>query len=188
MDASNLIAPISVLWIGSELLLMRMKHSGGESTQKDKHSVRILWLVIVLAIASGVFVRMWGPGRLAAGSAVMNIAGLVLIVAGLALRWVAVLTLKNYFTVDVAIMKDHRIIQSGVYKYIRHPSYAGAILSFVGLGVSFSNWISLIIMSVAITLAFLHRIRIEEAALLEHFGDDYRRYCSSTRRLIPNVY
>jgi isoprenylcysteine carboxyl methyltransferase (ICMT) family protein YpbQ len=53
--------------------------------------------------------------------------GLLLILIGVVIRWSAVLTLKKYFTVDVKILEDHKLIRSGVFKYVRHPSYFGGI-------------------------------------------------------------
>ena len=62
-------------------------------------------------------------------------AGLVLFAAGLSLRWYSVVYLGRLFTYDVAIAADHRVVDSGPYRYIRHPAYSGSLLTFVGLGV-----------------------------------------------------
>ena len=114
--------------------------------------------------------------------------GMVLIVAGLAVRWVAILTLRKYFTVDVAISSDHKVVMTGLYRYVRHPAYLGSLLSFLGLAISFSNWLSAVVIFFPITGAFIYRIKVEEEALEAFFGDAYRQYCSSTRRLIPGVF
>jgi protein-S-isoprenylcysteine O-methyltransferase Ste14 len=118
----------------------------------------------------------------------MLILGIVLIIAGLAVRWTAILTLRKYFTVDVAIINDHKVVMTGLYKHVRHPAYLGSLLSFLGLAISFSNWLAALVMFVPITGAFLYRIKVEEKALDAFLGDAYRQYCSSTKRLIPGIF
>ncbi|MFQ5583375.1 MAG: methyltransferase family protein, partial [Calditrichia bacterium] len=106
----------------------------------------------------------------------------------LLLRWWAIFTLRKYFTVNVAIVEGHKIIQKGLYKKIRHPSYSGSLISFLGLGITFASWASILIIFIPIYIAFLHRINIEERALLAEFGDEYRNYMNHTARLIPKLY
>jgi len=101
-------------------------------------------------------------------------AGLVLFAAGLSLRWYSVVYLGRLFTYDVAIAADHRVVDSGPYRYIRHPAYSGSLLTFVGLGVCGGNALSLLVLVTPIALAFLRRIAIEEAALKLALGN---RYC-----------
>ena len=114
--------------------------------------------------------------------------GLFLIIAGLAVRWTAILTLRKYFTVNVAIQPGQHCNHSGRLSILRHPSYSGSILSFLGLALILANWISIFIILVPITVAFVKRINIEERALTEAFGSAYEEYCRSTRRLFPWIY
>jgi protein-S-isoprenylcysteine O-methyltransferase Ste14 len=98
------------------------------------------------------------------------------------------LTLKKYFTVDVTIMDDHRLIRSGLYKYIRHPSYSGLLISALGLGITMVNWLSVIIIFIPQTVMILMRIKEEEIALAKRFGGDFKDYQSKTKRLVPYIY
>jgi protein-S-isoprenylcysteine O-methyltransferase Ste14 len=75
-----------------------------------------------------------------------------------------------------------------LYKHLRHPSYAGCLLGDLGLGLALSNWLSVVIIFAPILAATLYRIRVEEQALLESFGDEYFEYAQGTKRLIPKVY
>ena len=109
-------------------------------------------------------------------------------IGALALRWYAIVYLGRYFTVNVAIARDHRVIDSGPYRYVRHPSYTGALAAFLGLGLLLNNAAALLMIIVPPLLVFLRRIRIEEAALLAGLGDNYRAYMQRTRRLIPGLY
>ena len=89
---------------------------------------------------------------------------------------------------NVSISAEHRLVDSGPYRYVRHPTYAGALLTFVGLGFCFGNWLTTLFLTLPIMAAFLWRIRIEERALLDALGKNYRAYMKRTKRLIPRVY
>jgi protein-S-isoprenylcysteine O-methyltransferase Ste14 len=188
MDLGIVMMVLSIVWLGSEIILARVKRSLPTDERSDNSSLRILWVTIGVSITLGVFVGNQDIGYLGGGSRVFPIVGSVMIVLGLLLRWIAILSLKRQFTVDVAITKDHRIISEGIYRYVRHPAYAGSILSFLGLAVSFANVISFIIIFLPICFAFLYRIRVEERALVAAFGDEYIRYSQTTKRVIPRIY
>ena len=79
------------------------------------------------------------------------------------------------------------MIQRGVYRFVRHPSYAGLLLGFVGLGVFFGSWVGLALMMIPIAAAVANRIVKEEAVLLAALGVPYAEYCARTKRLIPGV-
>ncbi len=55
------------------------------------------------------------------------------------------ISIEKHFTVNVAINNDHQLIQTDLYKYIRHPDYTGSLLFFLGLGLALMNWLSLLI-------------------------------------------
>ena len=103
------------------------------------------------------------------------------------MRWIAILTLGRLFTVDVAIQANHAVVQSGLYRLVRHPSYSGLLLAFLGLGISFGNWMSILVLMVPIFLAVLNRVRKEEHALIAALGSEYVEYCSRTKRFIPGL-
>jgi protein-S-isoprenylcysteine O-methyltransferase len=123
-----------------------------------------------------------------AGATALRWLGVTLYAAGLILRWYAILHLGRFFTVNVAIAADHRVIDTGPYRFVRHPSYTGALMAFLGLALCLANWASLTVLVVPVFFVFLRRIQVEEAALLQALGDEYRGYMSRTKRLIPAVY
>ena len=188
MDLGIIIMAVSAIWLGSEIILSRMKRSLSTDARFDKSSLRILWTTIFVSVNSGVLLSFQRVGYFGGGSSVFPILGIIVIICGLLIRWIAIFSLKRQFTVDVAITKDHRIISEGIYRFVRHPAYAGSILSFLGLGLCFANVISLLLIFPPICAAFLYRIRVEEKALVDAFGDEYIRYCESTRRLVPWIY
>lgn len=76
----------------------------------------------------------------------------------------------------------------GIYKYVRHPAYTGSLLSFYGFGISLNNWVSLLVVVIPVTAAFLYRMRVEEAMLSASMGAVYDEYKKQTYRLIPGIY
>jgi protein-S-isoprenylcysteine O-methyltransferase Ste14 len=188
MNFNFLFLIFSIIWITSEVLLVVLRRSKNDSQDHDKGSIKWLNITIYVSVTLAVAFGFSGIGQIHKAISIVSWVGLSFIVVGLVVRWVSILTLRKYFTTNVAILSDHRIIKAGIYRFIRHPSYSGSIISFCGLGLVFSNWISLIILTVPITIAFLKRIQIEEQALQSNFGEEYLNYCKITWRLFPWIY
>jgi len=178
-----------LIWLVSEIVLARVTFSKSDKAKGlDRSSLRLIWLLIGVSIAAGIYLGTRGIGYIASGSLAISVAGLVLIFLGLVIRWTAIMTLRKHFTVNVNIGDNHELIDTGVYRFVRHPAYTGSLVSFLGLGLTFSNWLCTLVIFVPIFFAFAYRIRVEEQALSEHFGDKYEQYCQRTRRLLPMIY
>ena len=166
-----------------------LRGSGAGRSDKDKSSEKILWITIIIAMFVGGFFSGLKTGRLPDFLfPCLSYIGLVLMVAGYILRMAAIRQLKQFFTVNVEIQSGHQLIQSGLYSLMRHPSYTGALLMFFAIAICYYNWVSILIIMVPITAAFLFRISVEEAALSSTFGKSYEEYSSRVKRLIPGVY
>jgi protein-S-isoprenylcysteine O-methyltransferase Ste14 len=113
--------------------------------------------------------------------------GLFLFFAGSILRLAAVFVLGRRFSGLVAIQKDHELKTDGLYRYIRHPSYAGLIVSMIGYALIFRSVMGLLL-NILLFLFLISRINDEERFLEAHFGDEYRNYRLRTKRLVPYVY
>lgn len=189
MNIFLIIIVISAFWLLSEIILNRARRSEAkDSSRLDKSSLRFLWIAILLSVFIGVFLGVKGVGFIRVRHHLLSLCGIFLMLLGLVIRWAAILTLRNYFTVNVSILPGHQIVKKGIYKYIRHPSYTGSLVSFLGLGLAFSNWLSTIIIFIPILIAFIYRIQVEEKALIQAFGDEYLAYSRNTKRLIPMIY
>ncbi len=181
-------------WLGllmglSEMGLALFKRAkSGETRSADAGSLRLLWCVIGASVFIAFMLPANAPSLNVGRPAPFIETGAALFVAGLVLRWYAILYLGRFFTVNVAIATDHRLIDTGPYRYIRHPSYTGGLMAFVGLGLCLGNWGSLAVLVVPVVPAFSWRIRVEEAALTRALGDAYRGYMRRTKRLIPALY
>jgi protein-S-isoprenylcysteine O-methyltransferase len=79
-------------------------------------------------------------------------------------------------------------VQEGLYRWVRHPSYLGALIAFLGFALALGNWWSVAVFALVTPAAYLFRIREEDAALAAALGEPYRDYCRRTKRLIPGVY
>jgi len=183
-----IIIIISALWLFSEIILSILRRAKTTDSQLDRSSMKIIWAAIAISIALGVSASYQPYGRFGGESQAFRIAGIVLIILGILIRWIAILTLKRQFTVDVAITRDHRLVMEGIYHYVRHPAYAGTLLSFLGLALVFANYLSLLIVFAPVCSAFIYRIHVEEKVLSDRFGKEYADYCASTKRLVPGVY
>jgi len=172
----------------SELYLAVTRRSRTPAVSHDRRSLIFLWSVIVASLWLGIQMVWLFPGAILPYLRGFYIVGFILFLGGLALRWYSIGYLGRYFTVDVSISAEHVLIDSGPFRYVRHPTYAGALLAFVGLGFCFGNWLSILFLSIPIMAAFLWRIRIKERALIDAFGENYRSYMKRTKRLIPFLY
>jgi protein-S-isoprenylcysteine O-methyltransferase Ste14 len=164
-----------------------LKSGKNDKKDQDKGSIRMIWIMIglgnSLGIISCLFLRFPISNLI-----IVPYIGLFLILIGMALRFISIWSLGRLFTVDVTIRDDHTVKKDGVYRLIRHPSYLGSLISFIGFGISLNNWISLLIIGILITIAMLYRIKIEERLLIQQFGSDYSDYMKRTWRLIPWIY
>ena len=182
--------------LAGELLLMRSRLSADASRSADRGTLRLLLIIIPASVTVAWLAARNCPqarfeSLLQLGPVAMSTlyaAGLGLFAAGLALRWYAVAYLGRLFTYDVAVAADHRLVDSGPYRHIRHPAYTGSLLTFVGLGLCGGNLLGLVLLVTPITWAFQHRIAIEERTLGLALGSRYTDYISRTRRLLPLIY
>lgn len=116
------------------------------------------------------------------------LAGLGVFCAGIVLRIWAVRTLGRFFRYTVVVDEDHRVVEDGPYRLIRHPSYTGLLLATLGLGIALGNWLAIAACLLPPLVGFSIRLLHEEKVLAAQLGDPYRSYMRRTRRLIPGVW
>jgi protein-S-isoprenylcysteine O-methyltransferase Ste14 len=155
--------------------------------REDVLTFLIPWIFVLFA---GMGVSGWDLVRRQASlyeSSAQNMVGLMLIVIGLTIALVAQITLWRNYSSTLVIREDHQLIAHGVYRFVRHPIYLGSTMACMGIPVYVSSLFGLLVMSALIPI-FLNRIRIEERMLTDEFGDAYREYKETTRKLIPFIY
>jgi protein-S-isoprenylcysteine O-methyltransferase len=184
----NVSAGLGLIYFLSELSLSLTRRSRGTGVKQDRSTLRVLWLVILLSIVAALRVTQSFPVAAIPHADVCALVGVTLFVAGLALRWWAIIVLGRFFTVDVQIASDHELVEAGPFRVLRHPSYTGVLLAFAGFALSLANWAAFLVLLLPITAALLYRIIVEEEALRHAFGRPYLDYMARTKRLVPGIY
>src|ERR1019366_153449 len=137
------------------------------------------WLVIAsvwTSVAIGMWVAFLATGAaITSGRTAVFIFGLFLMLAGMALRWYSIRVLGTSFTCEVSTRPDQEVIQAGAYRWVRHPSYTGGLLTVIGVLVCCANWASFAALIVAVA-GYAYRIRIEERVLAHDLGRSYQDY------------
>jgi protein-S-isoprenylcysteine O-methyltransferase Ste14 len=176
---------IVFLWLGSEVIIGVTTIRRGGSRREDRLSGPVLVFGVALSVWLGVLLAKRVPGAdIAAGRDIAFALGAVIAVAGIALRWWAVVTLGRFFTTRVMTTADQTVVEKGPYRLIRHPSYTGGLVTILGVLLMSLNWISLACFVIALP-GFAYRIRVEERALVAGLGGPYSDYMRRTKRLVP---
>jgi protein-S-isoprenylcysteine O-methyltransferase Ste14 len=174
------------LWIGTELWLgSRRRRPPPGATDHDAGSK--WWLIgsIWTSVAIGFSVALLFPGAaITSGRTALFVSGLLLILVGIALRFYSIRVLGISFTCEVSTRPGQQVIDSGPYRWVRHPSYTGSLLTVIGVLLCCENWASFAALIVALC-GYAYRIRIEERALANDLGPAYQEYMRRTKRLIP---
>jgi len=176
-------------WTASEVLLQVVTRTSRSSGQvKDRGSLLLLLPVIFGSIWLSSWYAGHHPRTMLGGVHGLKTAAIILLVAGLAIRWTAIFSLGRSFSTNVAIHPTQTVLKTGLFRWVRHPSYTGMLLIFAAIGINARNWVSLAIMLTFPTAALLYRIHVEEMALTDAFGEDYVNYTRTTKRLLPGLY
>lgn len=189
MTPSTLFLVLAVLWPASEVWIGVRHRAGGGDATRDRGTLRLLLAVIYASVALAGWLSIRGvwpfPPALRAP---LFLGGCTAMALGIALRLWSVRTLARFFTIQVAIRDGHRLIRTGPYRLLRHPSYTGSLMTFLGFGCALGSGAALLAAGVPVTLAFLRRIRVEERVLADAFPAEYPDYARATWRLLPFVW
>lgn len=186
--AGKMFVALTTVWAASEIWLGLSRRSSDRSRSRDSGTLRMLLVTIYACIGIAVWLSSRADGHFGAVRMPLFWAGLLLMATGMFLRFWSIRVLANFFTVDVTIREGHELIRRGPYRLLRHPSYTGALMTFLGFGLALGNLWSLLVVMIPVTIAFLWRIRIEEQVLADAFPAQYPEYSRQTRRLIPFVW
>ncbi|HXF06525.1 MAG TPA: isoprenylcysteine carboxylmethyltransferase family protein [Blastocatellia bacterium] len=157
-------------WDRFSLLLLNLVQSSGST-----------FLVVTTLFWSPQFCHVVAGG-------LVNLLGIVIAWTGILIRLRAKRVLGRFFTARVAILPDHRLVEEGPYRLIRHPGYLGALLIYLGLPLSVGHFWAILWLWLPTLAAMIYRIVVEERALIEGLGDVYRQYQARTARLIPHLW
>jgi protein-S-isoprenylcysteine O-methyltransferase len=186
---------MTLFWVGyaivivPEMIGVFVQRSGASDQKRDRKSVVLLYAGITVSLTLAFYLaNTWQAAQIVPQRHIMTLAGVALMLGGTAFRWYSIAVLGRFFTRDVAIRPDHRIVRAGPYRFLRHPSYTGWLIAVTGIGGALNNWASLCALLVINFIVWRHRMNVEEAALTAVFGDAYLAYQKETSRLVPGVY
>lgn len=183
-----ILISISYLYGFLEILLnLRQRSKGRIVTSGDKGSLWLLYGLITLGFTLSLSIGATRVGRIPGWDTYFAI-GMILVVAGLAIRMLSIFTLRQFFTYSVARVENHSLVETGLYRVIRHPGYLGQLMILLGVSTALSNWISILGMMLPVTIGFFYRMNVEERFMLEQLGEPYSNYRERTKRLIPMIY
>src|SRR4051812_6885357 len=156
-------------WVAFEigiLIVTRTRTANGES--HDRGSLLLLWPVVTLSISVGTWYGNVHPPGLFRSSWQARMVSIFLLAVGLAIRWIAMVKLGRSFTASVVIQREQRIEKTGIFRFIRHPSYAGLLIIFTGLGLSTRSWVgcAIIIVPLPSRSSIVSISRRERSAML----------------------
>jgi protein-S-isoprenylcysteine O-methyltransferase Ste14 len=175
-------------WILFEMVTGSSRKAKGAAKGKDRGSffflIGMIWLGISLVF---IFCFRLQHAAIPWMRIPIFFAGILLMWVGIAFRYYCMRVLGRYFTFDVAVHGGQTVVEAGPYRYIRHPSYAGAMITVIGFGLTLGNWAGLLALVGCVAIGYMYRIRVEEAALVVALGEPYRDYMKHTRRLVPFV-
>jgi protein-S-isoprenylcysteine O-methyltransferase Ste14 len=169
-----------ILWILLEIRIS-LRDAKEEKGSSDFGTRELYALGQALTILSALwFNPVWSKPRIYHG------IGIVIFIVGVGFRWWAIRSLDIYYSHMVRTTDDHRIIERGPYRFIRHPAYAGMLAAHVGIICYFFNYVSLGIFLLVFLPAIILRIHIEEKALFTIEG--YDEFARMRKRLIPLIW
>ena len=122
------------------------------------------------------------------GRTIWFLGGLTVLLCGSLLRRHCWRMLGKHFTGNVKASADQPVIEQGIYRWVRHPSYTGGMMMYLGVGLALTNWMSTLIIGIAGGAAYLFRVRVEEQALQANLGGRYQEYMRRTKRFVPFVF
>lgn len=175
-------------WFISEIVVARLRRAQpGDLQNADKNSLPLIWIVLALSMAAAI-IAVSEVHLPISGHPGVRYAGLALLWIGVLFRLAIIASLGQMFTVNVTIRPDHRLKTDGFYRHLRHPSYTASLLTFFGFGITLNNWLSLILITIPVLAVLLFRIRVEEKALTDRFGQEYLHYKKSAKALVPFIF
>jgi protein-S-isoprenylcysteine O-methyltransferase Ste14 len=177
------------LWIALEAVASRTRRSADRAKARDRGSFWFVILLTWLGLGLDFSLSFLLPqGTILWQRKAFFCVGIALMFVGMAFRFYAMSILGRFFTYDVAVHAGQTVIEVGPYRYIRHPSYTGALLTLVGVGLALGNWAGLLALLACMAAAYAYRISVEEAALLVALGEPYSQYMRRTTRLVPFLF
>ena len=141
--------------------------------------VYVAWMVVLTASA------ILGKDDIAFLPDWVYLIGIALMFGGIVFRQWAIAVLGRYFSGMIGVQKEQKVVDTGPYHLIRHPSYTGALIFYVGMGLAVQSWAAVLVAVIVFGAVYGYRIFVEEKVLINELGNNYVDYKKRTKRIIP---
>lgn len=176
------------LWILSEIvggtLIPKIRRGGAVLNRKDRGSGFFIFFIMFLSIITAI---LFASASFAMLPAWFFYPGIVVMILGIIFRQWSIVVLGRFFSGTVSTQEGQKVVKKGPYKYIRHPSYTGALLILIGIGLTLQSWGAVITLILFFCVAYGYRIYVEEKVLISELGNSYIEYKNKTKKLIPYI-
>jgi len=176
------------VWVASEIfgagLVPRLRQRGATRVKRDRGSRALITVSIFISVLIAFYFGYGGVGALPDWIFYM---GIFLMFSGVMVRQYAIAILGRFFSLSVQLSEDHKVVDKGPYRLVRHPSYTGILITFAGLGLAVQSLGALLVLLLFFGISFGYRMYVEERTLLSGLGQDYASYMKRTKRLIPFI-
>lgn len=174
-------------WVVFSLYWEIAAKNAAETKSAEARSSRGIHVFLTNAAMVLEMIPLRGMSRFVPLSTAIMVAGLAVEAMGLALAILARRHLGRNWSGEISIKVDHRLIRSGPYKKLRHPIYTGLLTMYAGTAVVTGTWLAVAGFVVA-ALAYVRKIRLEEANLRVAFGAEYEAYRGESWALVPGLF
>jgi protein-S-isoprenylcysteine O-methyltransferase Ste14 len=172
-----------------EFRIVRRSTRNTPAPAEDRGSLRVVLAGFSVAMISAFILSFVAHRATLPGNrSVWFFIGLLTLVSGSLLRRHCFRILGTFFTGAVVIQADHRVVDAGAYRWVRHPAYSAALLIVSGIAFSLGNWLSFVVSFVVAFIAYSYRAHVEEQALLSSLGAPYARFMATRKRFIPFIW
>lgn len=169
-------------------IVQRANADSKKEGSKDAGSLQVIMVTGLITALAGFVLAPWTQMAISSGARLLVFyGGTVVILVGSMLRRLCFRTLGEHFTGDVRARADQPVIQTGPYRWVRHPSYTAGMIMYLGIGLALTSWLSIALLLGGTIVGYAYRVRVEERALLAEIGAPYGEFMRTRKRFIPYV-
>lgn len=169
-------------------IVQRANAESKKEGSKDGGSIQVIMAAGMITALAGFGLAYWTQMPIShVGRLLVFYVGILVLLLGSLLRRLCFKTLGEHFTGDVRARADQPVIQSGPYRWVRHPSYTAGMIMHLGIGLALTSWMSIAFLLCGTIIGYAYRVRVEERALLAEIGAPYGEFMRTRKRFIPYV-
>ena len=166
------------------IIVPRVRRHGTEIKKKERSSGRLISMSVVVSFIVAYFLALSGITLMPSWVFYLSI---IIMILGIIVRQWSIAVLGRFFSPTIGVQEGQKVVETGPYRLVRHPSYTGVLLILVGVGLAFQSLAAILVILLMFSIAYGHRINEEEEVLVSELGEEYVKYMKRTKRLIPHI-